>query len=188
MSPSVWFTSDHHFGHNNIIKFCKRPFDSTHEMNKVLTDNWNSKIKKGDSVYHLGDLTLGDDGMKYLSKLNGTIILVCPTWHHDRSWIKNFKKQTSPLSATDEPIVLVDALLMVKISTIKIAGRSLKITLCHYPMAEWEASHYGMWHLHGHSHGNHQGLPGRFILDIGVDNHDYYPVSIEEIEKQWQTM
>ena len=55
---NIFFTSDHHFGHTNIIKFSERPFDSVEEMDEELIKRWNSKIGKNDKVYHLGDLGL----------------------------------------------------------------------------------------------------------------------------------
>ncbi|WP_395092280.1 hypothetical protein [Armatimonas sp.] len=57
-SPSsrLWFTSDHHFGHDNIRSHCQRPFDSTEEMNEAMIDRWNACVAPGDTVYHLGDL------------------------------------------------------------------------------------------------------------------------------------
>ena len=49
----ILFISDTHFDHTNIIKFCKRPFKSTNEMNEVMLDNWNSTVKKNDIVFLL---------------------------------------------------------------------------------------------------------------------------------------
>lgn len=52
----VFFTSDLHFGHENVIKFDNRPFRSVEEMDAELISRWNNKVKKGDLVYVLGDL------------------------------------------------------------------------------------------------------------------------------------
>ncbi len=59
--------------------------------------------------------------------------------------------------------------------------RSLAITLCHYPLAEWDRKHYGAWDLHSHSHGNYSG-EGK-VLDIGVDCMNFYPTSLKEITR-----
>src|SRR5580698_5527626 len=72
---NIFFTSDEHFGHQNIIKFCNRPFTSLDEMTETLIENHNKLVKKGDSVYHLGDMfwkTFGqENAIKVLSRLNG---------------------------------------------------------------------------------------------------------------------
>ena len=68
-SNKLFFTSDLHFGHAKIIEHCKRPFSSVYEMDKVLTDNWNSVIKEDDLIIIAGDFCLGGKQMwdKYLS-------------------------------------------------------------------------------------------------------------------------
>ena len=56
MKRKIFFTSDHHFGHTNILKFCNSPFNSIEQMNEELIKRWNEKIGPDDEVYHLGDL------------------------------------------------------------------------------------------------------------------------------------
>lgn len=55
----VWFTSDFHLGHSNIIRFCKRPFANAHEMNEAIVERMNSCVKPNDTLYFLGDFCLG---------------------------------------------------------------------------------------------------------------------------------
>ena len=80
-------------------------------------------------------------------------------------------------SASGHAVEILPALLAMSLEDS--AGTSHTITLSHYPLAEWEAGHHGAWHLHGHSHGQHRG-PGS-KLDVGVDCHDYAPVSLDEL-------
>jgi len=61
-TSKIWFTSDHHFGHKNIIEFSKRPFANVEEMNAELVKRWNERIAKEDKVYHLGDFALMSPG------------------------------------------------------------------------------------------------------------------------------
>ena len=74
----IYFIADTHFNHENIIKYCNRPFKNTEEMNDYIIKKWNSVVKSQDVVYHLGDVGFGtiDELKKLLTKLNGTKILV----------------------------------------------------------------------------------------------------------------
>src|SRR6056297_2500022 len=78
----IWVISDTHFFHSNILKFTDSTtgklirgsrFDSVEEMNECMLDNWNSVVKPGDKVYHLGDVFIGpkEDFQKFWPKLNG---------------------------------------------------------------------------------------------------------------------
>lgn len=55
----VFFTSDCHFDHANIIKYCSRPFESADEMNRQLILNWNKVVQWDDTVFILGDFCFG---------------------------------------------------------------------------------------------------------------------------------
>lgn len=81
---AIWFTSDSHFCHKNIIKYCDRPFFDVEEMNLELIRRWNSVVAEDDVVYHLGDIYLGpaDRAASLIHALNGRIILI--RGNHDR--------------------------------------------------------------------------------------------------------
>ena len=85
----TFFTSDTHFNHANIIKFCNRPFKDVEQMNEVMIANWNSVIGKDDTVFHLGDFCLGGaaEWTKILDRLNGKIYLIMG--NHD---LKNIRQ------------------------------------------------------------------------------------------------
>ena len=74
----IWFTSDTHFGHKNILIYEKeaRPFASTEEMNERIIENWNSVVGRKDTVYHLGDFAFGRHNIAIAARLNGDKRLV----------------------------------------------------------------------------------------------------------------
>src|SRR5579863_2896472 len=83
-----WFTSDTHFGHTNIIRYCNRPFKDAGEMDRAMVENWNALVKPEDTIYHLGDVSFSSpDRTKHiLSNMNGHKILILG--NHDRSEFK----------------------------------------------------------------------------------------------------
>ena len=58
MSHKYFFIADTHFGHANIIKFAKRPFDDVYEMDEALVANWNETVRPADTVFVLGDVRI----------------------------------------------------------------------------------------------------------------------------------
>jgi len=134
-----WFSSDQHFGHENIIKYMNRPFDSIEDMHRGLIERWNDRVKNGDTIYQLGDFSLMSRGRtkEILSRLNGTIKIVPGS--HDK-WIARADKDSG---------LVIDPLVTLK---FPFGGEKLVIVICHYPLISWEQSNYGSIHLHGHSH------------------------------------
>lgn len=74
----VWFISDLHLAHKNIIKYCSRPFDNVNQMNEILIQNWNKKIGVKDRVFVLGDFALcgKDKIIEFGNQLKGRKILI----------------------------------------------------------------------------------------------------------------
>ncbi|WP_448146998.1 metallophosphoesterase family protein [Labrys miyagiensis] len=160
----LFLTADTHFGHESIIRLCKRPFDNLEAMDEALITRWNSKVAPNDVVYHLGDISFraGKPAETYLERLNGQIHLVIGN-HDDREKLEAAGRLRS-------------------ISDIKeIAWNGQRIVLCHYPMREWPGAWRGAWHLFGHVHGNLDNAPLGYSLDVGVDSHGYAPLSINEV-------
>jgi len=184
----IWFTADTHFGHVNVIRYNQRPFSSVDDMDESLIENWNQSVSADDLMYHLGDFTLlgKKPAEDYFQRLNGKIHIT--PGGHDQRWLE----KSNYISGSGHPVVILAPRLGVEgrrpaggagpgrgcgvvilppLLTIKIplpdSGQSQLIVLCHYSLRVWDRSHYGSWHLYGHSHGNLPPLENS--LDVGVD-------------------
>lgn len=165
----IYFTSDTHFGHHNIIKYCDRPFKDVDHMNEEMIKRWNGTVKPNDEVWHLGDFCMGKRTYPkiWLPRLNGKI---------------NF------IRGNHDPYVHDQGFASVQ-DYKELNWNNQKIVLFHYPMRSWNGMHKGSWHLFGHVHGNLTTNKGRKTLedclavDVGSDCFDWKPVSIEEIAK-----
>ncbi|MCI0728857.1 MAG: DUF5662 family protein [Chloroflexi bacterium] len=150
----VFFTADTHFGHENIIKYCRRPFASVGEMDAALIANWNEVVGEQDTVFHLGDFTLGgpDVAQRYFSQLNGRIRVLSGS--HDQRWLEaNSLILSAPFRSKPTCRVFeVSPILSLEIPELGNNGYPQVIVLCHYALRVWDRSHHGAWHLYGHSH------------------------------------
>jgi len=180
---NIWFTSDTHFGHTNIAgpsvsvwKGGYRNFNTVQEMNDALVHNINKIVGEDDILYHLGDWSFGGvHNIYYFRKA-----LICKNIHlilgnHDQH-IKD--KEIKFLDSSFNPIDLFSS--VQNVFTGKIGKREFHLS--HYSHQVWPASHKGVIHLFGHSHGSLKGI-GR-SMDVGVDTHpEFRPYHINEIIK-----
>ena len=157
----IWFTADHHFCHTNIIKYCSRPFKTVQEMDHTMINKWNSVVKEGDTVYHLGDFALASlPVMQEIRKsLYGRIILL--KGNHDGSWARCGK-------------VGFDA---VKRSISSEMG-GVWFDMAHRP-DHFTDTRDGGYILCGHVHEKWKMKDN--ILNVGVDQWDFYPAHIQQI-------
>lgn len=181
----VFFSSDFHFGHSNVIKFDNRPFVDSDEMDETLINNWNSIVKKDDIAFFLGDFSFkGSQFTKdKADRLNGIIYFVLG--NHDKyNAIKKLNRFADVRDYYQIGIRDEDS-----ISTRGSKGYQ-KIILSHYPMMSWDKMHHGVWHLHGHTHGNllKNNLEFRDfyythkVMDVGCNCIGYEPISYVEIK------
>lgn len=167
-----YFTSDLHFGHKNIIKYEGRPFGSVAEMDEALIQKWNSKVKKEDEVYILGDFGFvnGERANELLDRLNGRKYLI--KGNHDYSFLKDKNFDKTKFEWIKDYACINDC------GTI--------LCMFHFPIAVWDRQHHGAIHLYGHVHSNKDGHhPLLFKLDnaynVGCDVHNFEPVTLKEI-------
>jgi calcineurin-like phosphoesterase family protein len=190
----IWFTADSHWGHFKIIRYAKRPFQTTHEHDEQLVENWNRCVSQEDDVvYHLGDVIFarntGDYGI--LDRLNGSVVFLVQG-NHDKGierardkfgWIKDYFR--------------------LKIHDEDANFGTQDVVLFHYPILSWDKKHYRSTCLHAHCHSSldawvAEHLPHDRLFDVGVDAvaarlaaengterlPEYYrPVSYDEVKK-----
>ncbi len=180
----IFFTSDTHFGHCNIIKFCDRPFKDTEEMDRVLIENWNNKVPEDGLVFHLGDFGWGgyQEYKKIRERLNGNIILI--KGNHDfRNGCQSEAQYNKLFEFSTQQLL------------IEIEGR--KVYLNHVPFLCYGGTYRDpkglVYQLFGHVHSGRNGkgedierlkylFPTQY--DVGVDNNDYTPISWYEAEEK----
>lgn len=157
-----FFTADEHYYHNNIIKYCNRPFENFDEMNETLIENHNLVVGKNDITIHAGDFCwLKNRGVIYRSivrRLNGGHIFIKGS--HDY-WLKGTKTN------------------QIWEKNITVNGKKYYIVTCHYALRVWARSHYNSFNLFGHSHGQLDPIGKQH--DIGVDVNGFYPISDKQI-------
>lgn len=176
----VFFTSDTHFFHKNIIKYCNRPFESVEEMNEALKVLWNEKCPPDSIIFHLGDvsLTAGPAELRsLLFELNGTIHLI--KGNHEKDVLKNLE--------VSKRFTKIDDILEIYIEDEEIDYKNQHIVLCHFPFynGSWHSAHRGSWNLFGHVHGalTDNPLLGKCQLDVGVDPNKFVPLSYQEVKE-----
>ena len=203
----LWFTSDLHCGHSNIIKYCDRPFmqqwerdainnmghdhykkrsfrlikEDVDEMDATMIDNINEVVKPNDILYVLGDFCWGDETqVRHYRDLIQCQHVHLILGNHDMLTIYQYKSMFETID---------------KIKEIK--WEEQKMVLSHYPIIDFNGCRKGAILYHAHKHGRLQGqlaagpltdtelaekkaLAAYKVLDVGVDTHNFYPWSFEE--------
>ena len=164
-----WISSDLHFWHRNVIKYCNRPYGSVEEMNEGIIENFNSVIAPDDNLYLLGDISFssGKLAAEMLSRMNGNKHLIIG--NHDAKIIKDlrFLEELSSFSYYKEK---------------KIGGAN--VVMMHYPIHSWNRKHYGSIHLFGHLHGNPIDLGSGRYKDVGVDTNNMMPYNLDTLVEE----
>lgn len=178
----LWFTSDLHFGHRNVLRFCNRPWDDEKQMGVGLIENWNSVVGDNDIVFVLGDTFWFNDSRsikKVLSQLKGKDIYILPGNHDD----------FEAYHRVDDPRIHLCADVVT--CWITENGKPKReVYLQHCPAATWPHRENGAYHFFGHIHsqeGRTEGVDQDLYLhwnqlDVGCDFWDYEPVELSTLE------
>ena len=157
-----YYIADCHFGHKNILLFDNRPFGDLAQMEEVMTVLWNATVRKGDTVYILGDFCWGkaDEWLRIIRQLNGIKVLI--TGNHDlSSYPAELKNQFADITPFKE---IVD-------NGKDNSGR--KVLLSHYPMPFYKrANNEKYFMLCGHVHNTAENaILERLIQELRNNNH-----------------
>lgn len=169
----LFFTSDPHFNHNNIIRLCDRPFANTEEMNEKLIENWNQIVGPKDTIYCLGDFgwQLSPQILQEIgSRLNGHKHLI--VGNHDKS----------KLHIKSQMWESVDYYTHINYN-------KRRLILFHYPIYDFDGAFHKSILLYGHLHSKEtvrevneiHNKKGFLSYCVGVDLNDYKPISFDEI-------
>lgn len=180
-NQNIFFTSDTHFCHKNIINFCNRPFSDLQEMHREITRMWNETVRSSDIVFILGDIIFGGANAyeEILPQLNGKKYLILG--NHD---YKNFSlnKHKYFEGVYDKMFIAVD---------------NQEIILNHEPLLCFGGqTNNKIWHLFGHVHTTKnvnpitscdtermRSMATLTMYDVGMDFNDYKPISFSHIKK-----
>ena len=161
----IYLIADTHFNHDNIIKYCDRPFSDIEEMNSTIISNSNSVVDKDDIVYHLGDFILGDNISDFINKLNGKIYLV--RGNHDGKSINFYNN------------------IGLEVVPTQTRLDEYKIILSHRPLENNQILN-GYINIHGHIH--NAKLDSSFDSSkhrcVSVEVINYMPIEIENVRKE----
>lgn len=164
---NTWITSDLHLGHENVIRFDKRPFSGLEEMHAEIYKNFAKSLRKEDHLIIAGDLSYTEeDTINFIEHLP-TKNVHYVRGNHESNSTKNIEHVFKSVHDLLE---------------IKVNGLKPPVVICHYPLEEWNKCYSGSWHLHGHRHGNVPDDPRRYRLDMSTNLWGYAPVQLKTIK------
>lgn len=191
----IYFTSDLHFWHQNVIRYCNRPYKTVEEMNEDMVNKWNSIVKPEDDVYVLGDFSLAFRPVEiYSFRLNGNKYLVPGNHDMNHSYHKRSRKLENR-EKWHQKYKDYGWNILPEQTTLEVPGLAT-FNLCHHPYAapsneayddkyaKWRPIDDGRILLCGHIHEKwktNKSSKGTLMINVGVDVWDFKPVSLDQI-------
>lgn len=177
----IWVISDTHFFHKNILTFTDGAsgklvrgdrFADVDAMNEHMLEQWNSTVKKGDIVYHLGDVFIGakEDFQKFWPKLNGSKRLIVGN-HDDIKYLSSggFFQKVSMWRMFPEFGLMFSHVPLHSSNLLRLKEKG----------GSWPDDCESLLNVHGHIHQNPS--PEGTYRNVSVEAIDYTPVNIEEL-------
>lgn len=196
MKKKLYFTSDWHVGHQNVLKFDNRPFKDLDEMHATLIKNFNYLVPIHGITYFLGDMGLCSHGLlaSVMQQLNGTKILV--RGNHDGGMDSMYNAgfdvvlEKAQISVGQDIITMTHCPLKGVFREDVTGMRGVDEDSKDNWHGEWKHKNkysiedFGQFHLHGHIHSPNGGKSERILgrqMDVGVPANNYKPVSISQV-------
>jgi len=179
----TYFISDTHFFHDNIIRFCNRPFIDIEHMHTRLINNWNKVVKQDDTVIIVGDFSFGkaEDTRSIVSQLKGKKILI--RGNHDKNVNVGFDHVCEEMMLTIANERVLISHYPYRHTKIRRLLFKLKHLLKGVIIRDRKNWHYpedrGLYLIHGHTH-DKERIKGRMI-HVGVDAWNFKPVPLQAI-------
>lgn len=195
----VFWTSDLHFGHRNIMKYCARPWwvggeeitdTEVRAMNEGIIARWNAIVPEDGIVFVLGDVAMGKfpDSLENVKRLNGRKVLI--PGNHDRCWLGTLRDPAVWTEKYHKARDLYESVgFHIRTSTVTMNVDGFDVVISHFPYegdsheedryVEWRPKDKGLPLLHGHVHDKWKTNGRQF--NVGVDVHDYFPVPTSTI-------
>lgn len=165
-----WYTADTHFGHENVIQFCGRPFRNSGHMDTVLIENLWKRVQPDDDLWIVGDFAFGpkarEDG--YVESIFGQL--------------PGARKHLIIGNHDLEPTLALPWDSISHLAEVRDGPYNQAHTLCHYPMITWNHARRQALHMFGHVHNNWAG--SRNAVNVGVDQWDFMPVSFDQVAER----
>ena len=163
--PSVFLTSDTHFGHMGVCKFTQndgvtklRPWNSPEEMDEAMVKMWNETVKPTDKVYHLGDVVINRKALKIMHRLNGDKVLI--KGNHDIFKLEDYTEHFRDIRGSH----VMNGMI-----------------LTHIPVHESNLYRFGT-NIHGHTHSNRVMMTGFGGKQLDTPDVRYQCVCVEQTD------
>lgn len=171
-----FFTADLHLWHKKIMLLAGRPFETIEEHNQIIQDNINAAVTPDDHLVILGDVAFGSATRlaKWLDGLR-TKKLHLVWGNHDGTAETLVKREPKRFQRVGD-------VLEFKIPWPgREDGQPVHVFCSHYAHRVWNKSHWGSYHLYGHSHGTLAEDPKSRSMDVGVDTNRFRPWPLKDI-------
>ena len=194
-NKNIWFTSDTHYGHKNIVLAetewrdslgnkpieSLRDFASVEEMNNLMIENINNAVDKDDYLFHLGDWSFG--GVERIAEFReriqckNIVLLLGNHDHHIRNNTENVKD------------LFLEVSDYIELKVTSNNAKSHKLVLCHYPIVSWNKQYYGAMMIHGHQHKKgDERITQVDRMDVGIcGSNGFRPYHLNEVIEELNT-